>query len=105
MVNWQTIATIASTLIALATLNLGALKWMLDRHDSTRKENTQTLTAHAEKIALVEKGVLQLRADLPLEYVRREDWIRFSNTLEAKLDALRAEFRSELSDLKVHLDG
>jgi hypothetical protein len=35
-----------------------------------------------------EKGLLRLRADLPNEYVRREDWIRFSGVIDSKLDAL-----------------
>ena len=39
-------------------------------------------------------------AQLPLEYVRREDWIRFSSTLDAKLDAMRSELRTEITELK-----
>jgi hypothetical protein len=42
---------------------------------------------------------MQLKATMPVEYVRREDWIRFSNTLEAKIDAMRAEVRAEIADL------
>jgi hypothetical protein len=38
-----------------------------------------------------------------MDYVRREDWIRFSNRLEAKLDALRAEMRAELGELRERL--
>jgi hypothetical protein len=44
--------------------------------------------------------MLKLKAQLPLEYVRREDWIRFSSTLDAKLDAMRAELRAEITELK-----
>jgi hypothetical protein len=40
---------------------------------------------------------------LPLEYVRREDWIRFSSTLDAKLDAMRTELRDEINELKERL--
>lgn len=35
-----------------------------------------------------EKRILRLRADLPNEYVRREDWIRFSSLIDTKLDRL-----------------
>ena len=38
-----------------------------------------------------EKSILRLRAELPLEYVRREDWIRNQTVIEAKLDALAAK--------------
>lgn len=36
-----------------------------------------------------EMEVLKLRAELPNDYVRREDWIRFSGTIDSKLDSLR----------------
>jgi hypothetical protein len=52
---------------------------------------------------LLERELLQLKATLPVEYVRREDWIRFSNTLEAKIDAMRAEVRAEIADLRVEI--
>jgi hypothetical protein len=48
----------------------------------------------------VERDILRLRADLPLKYVRREDWIRFGNTLEAKIDMIRAEMREQLAELR-----
>lgn len=42
----------------------------------------------AEHIAGVAERVEKLHRDLPLEYVRREDWIRFASTIDAKLDRL-----------------
>lgn len=39
-----------------------------------------------------EKDLLRLRADLPIEYVRRGDWIRNQTIIEAKLDSLAAKF-------------
>jgi hypothetical protein len=36
----------------------------------------------------VEKDLLRLRAELPVDYVRREDWIRNQTVIEAKLDGL-----------------
>ncbi|MBJ3229777.1 hypothetical protein JGB83_23460, partial [Salmonella enterica subsp. enterica serovar Stanley] len=35
-----------------------------------------------------EREFLEFRADLPLHYVRREDYLRGQAVLEAKLDAL-----------------
>ena len=51
----------------------------------------------------IERGLFELRASMPLEYVRREDWIRFSGTLDAKLDAMREEMRDEISEVKERL--
>lgn len=39
----------------------------------------------------VERELLRMQADLPKEYVRREDHIRFETVIHAKLDALSAK--------------
>ncbi|MGQ0530003.1 MAG: hypothetical protein ACT4PG_09360 [Panacagrimonas sp.] len=36
----------------------------------------------------LDRDMLQLRADLPLHYVRREDYIRGQTVLESKMDGL-----------------
>jgi hypothetical protein len=36
----------------------------------------------------LERELMDLRADLPLQYVRREDYVRGQTVIEAKLDAL-----------------
>ena len=36
----------------------------------------------------VERELLNLKAELPLHYVRREDYIRGQSVIEAKLDGL-----------------
>lgn len=42
----------------------------------------------------VERELLTLKADLPLNYVRREDYIRGQSVLEAKLDALATKIET-----------
>jgi hypothetical protein len=97
--NWDTAAALAMAAVSFAGLNLGALRWMLERHHQAALRDT----ARWEEI---ERGLYELRASLPLEYVRREDWIRFSATLDAKLDAMREEMRQEIQLLKDRLyDG
>src|SRR5271156_6084425 len=93
MAEW---GTIIGTIVGFATLNFLALHWLIDRHDTLRQDNS-------EKINGLERELLTLKADLPREYVMREDWIRFSNTLEAKMDAMRAEMRNEMSQLATQL--
>ena len=41
-----------------------------------------------EKQTTLERNHLELRAELPLHYVRREDYVRNQTVIEAKLDAL-----------------
>jgi hypothetical protein len=100
MVEWQTVIALISALLVFVGLNLGAMQWMLNRHDEMRTENNEAIGRNRDYIATLETKLLELRAELPMEYVRREDWIRISNTLEAKLDAMRAELREEQQRLR-----
>jgi hypothetical protein len=101
---WQLILAGATFVVAFAGLNAGALKWLLDRHDASLQVNAKRLAElerhSSEKVAEIQRDILRLRGDLPLEYVRREDWIRFGNTLEAKIDTIRAEMREQLAELR-----
>jgi hypothetical protein len=47
-----------------------------------------------QKASDTERELLRLKASLPLEYVRREDWIRNQTVIEAKLDALAAKLEN-----------
>ena len=44
----------------------------------------------------VEREILQLKADLPLNYVRREDYVQAVATIMAKLDAISLRFENIL---------
>jgi hypothetical protein len=50
----------------------------------------------AQGISNLERDFLRFQADLPLHYVRREDYVRGQSVIEAKLDglALRIENRN-----------
>ncbi|HTT76078.1 MAG TPA: hypothetical protein VMF50_08885 [Candidatus Binataceae bacterium] len=99
--SWDALATFAMTFVTLVGLNLAAIRWLLVRTDEELRISVATLKREGTEFShALERELLQLRAQLPVEYVRREDWIRFSNTLEAKLDAMRAESRAELSELR-----
>ena len=44
----------------------------------------------------VERELLTLKADMPLHYVRREDYIRGQSTLEAKVDGVGMKLENAL---------
>lgn len=44
----------------------------------------------------VERDLMLLRAELPAQYVRREDYIRGQSVIEAKLDGLALKFENVL---------
>jgi hypothetical protein len=94
--SWEAVATFASVLVTFAGVNLAALHAMFERH--------QRLASHDdERWTQLERAIYELRVLLPIEYVRREDWIRFSATLDAKMDGLRDEMREEIGPIKEKL--
>lgn len=48
----------------------------------------------AAQWARVERELMELKADLPLNYVRREDYIRGQSIIEAKLDGLAVKIEN-----------
>lgn len=104
MMNWNALATMAAALIAFIALNAGMLRWLFERHESVQAAQIAALKREGSDFSHeIEREVMRLKAQLPLEYVRREDWIRFSSTLDAKLDAIRTELRDEIYQLKERL--
>lgn len=59
---------------------------------------TQKLEGLETSTNALEKELEQLNRQLPIEYVRREDWIRFSASIDAKLDRL-ADGQQRLAEL------
>ncbi|MCC8341600.1 hypothetical protein LNN35_02145 [Pseudomonas stutzeri] len=58
---------------------------LLDRQDK-----------EAETVKQLERALMRFQADLPLEYVRREDFVRSQSVIEAKLDGLALKFENVL---------
>ncbi|WP_287916040.1 hypothetical protein [Comamonas sp.] len=67
-----------------------AHKQVMTRLDSMEQANKQ----EAAQWQRIEREMLQLKADMPLQYVRREDYIRGQSVLEAKLDALAVKLEN-----------
>ena len=93
---WDAIFALVTAGATLVGVNLAMLQWMLDR----RARKDDIAAGRVEEIA---GALTNLRVSLPLEYVRREDWIRFGATLDAKLDRMREETREELAAIKERL--
>jgi hypothetical protein len=71
------------------------------------KAQTETLNVKINVIQTVndnctrlERELLQLKAELPAAYVRREDFIRFDVGINDKLDKLRDLFLEKLDNLE-----
>lgn len=50
----------------------------------------------AEALAQLDRAFLRFQADLPVAYVRREDWARGQSVIEAKLDGLALRYENIL---------
>lgn len=100
MSDWMIAAAqFVGLLLSLATLVTwltGAQEKHLKTHMDLQFHNVRALLLDVDarskesdkKIADVEREVLELKAQLPEKYVRREDYIRGQTVLESKLDAL-----------------
>ena len=88
---FQTIITAIIGVAAWGVKNaIGEIKSAITKLGASDKEN-------ADEIAKVRDELNGLKADLPLIYVTREDFIRVSNNIDRKLDKLlyRGERKEE----------
>lgn len=67
------------------TIMIGLVGWGVKNAISDLKSSARK---NADRIAEVEEKVNDLKADLPLIYVTREDYIRVMNKIEDKLDRI-----------------
>ena len=93
---WGNVAGWAAAFIAFVAVNASTIQWLLKRRDEQHQRDSG-------RVDELEKQLTDLRVALPMEYVRREDWIRFSGTLDAKLDAMREEMREDIAEVKERL--
>lgn len=90
---WGNVAGWVGAFIAFVAVNASTIQWMMRRREEQHRRDSSWVEE-------LEKQLTELRVNLPLEYVRREDWIRFSGTLDAKLDAIRQDMREEIGEVK-----
>ena len=79
------IPQLISILLAFFGLLIGFGKYLLSQIDKRIKQQNRS---ESEGWKRVERELLEMKADLPLMYVRREDYVRGQTVIESKLDAL-----------------
>lgn len=107
---WQVITIIGTLVVAFFTLG----KYMMSQQLSQIKQGfdlqTEALNAQNKRLERieaasreeannwqrVEREILVLKADLPINYVRREDYVQAIATIMAKLDAMSMRFENIL---------
>jgi hypothetical protein len=101
MMSWDALGTVAAALMAFMALNAGTVKWLLERHEGAIEQQLASLKREGSDFSHeIERQVLKLKAQLPLEYVRRQDWIRFLEHAgrQARRDAYRAAGRDHRAE-------
>jgi hypothetical protein len=93
-VEWGPSAAWVAAFIAFLGINAATVRWLLDRRGEQHLRD-------ANRVDGIARELNELKINLPLEYVRRDDWIRFSSTIDGKIDRMREEMRDELRNLKV----
>lgn len=78
---------------ALGKVLLGQVEKRLDARFNTLE---RAANDEAGEWRRVERELLELRADMPLNYVRREDYIRGQSVIEAKLDGLALRLENQV---------
>ena len=91
---WQLVTLLSSFFGAAA----GAGKLLLSQHQKHLDIRFSTLeTAQKKESASwhrIERDLMDLKAELPINYVRREDYIRGQSIIEAKLDGLATKIEN-----------
>ena len=88
---WQLLsigAGFVTAFLALLKLLVAAIERRLDQRFAVMDDRFEALAKDSDRLRQVELGLERLRGEMPLHYVRREDYVRNQTVLEAKLDAL-----------------
>ncbi len=93
--HWQIFLFFCGVLSAWGVIIIATTRWTLTRglaaNDLRMAQVEKSISDGKAENQKREREILQLRCDLPLEYVRREDAIRQETVINAKLDTLAAK--------------
>lgn len=93
--DWSVVMWVVGLVVTWSGFLVGVIRLLLTRvsRDMDRRFNSLE-AAHkdeADEWQRIDRDLMNLRAELPLHYVRREDYIRGQSVIEAKLDALASK--------------
>lgn len=85
---WQLLTFLVGLLLSFLAFVFAAGKLLLAQIDRRLDLRFAAVEAAAQGLQQLEKDFLIWKADLPIQYVRREDYVRNQTVIEAKLDAV-----------------
>lgn len=97
---WQLLTALGAALVVLTGAGFAVFKMLLASFEKRLSEKFSVLESAGQKQAeewqRVERQLMEMKADLPINYVRREDYIRSQSVIEAKLDGLAMRIENAL---------
>jgi hypothetical protein len=97
---WQLIGSLGALLSVSVTVLLGIARLLLTQFEKRLDAKFATLEQGAKKSEAewqrVERELMTMRSELPLNYVRRDDYIRNQTIIEGKLDGLAIRIENAL---------
>jgi hypothetical protein len=86
---WQIFSALTALVAAWSLLILGVMRSIMSKGLCDLEKKINGLSDLSKDYQEVERSLLKLQADLPLSYVRKEDFVRFDVVINTKLDRLR----------------
>ena len=114
-VDWKALGVIITILFAWTGLLVKIIAWLLKRNLSAYDDQLETLRdsvkeeatkrrkadeAQARKYEKLDQDFRHHLADLPKNYVQREDWLRTWTAVDAKMDSIWQSIRELIKDKK-----
>lgn len=88
---WQLLVAIGSVVAAFFVVVFALGKILLSQIDKRFTEKFSAIEKDVDAWTALERDFLKFRAELPLQYVLRPDYVRNQTVIEAKLDAVASK--------------
>lgn len=102
---WQLVGIAGAIIVAIVALIGWFIQMLKEQFTSSLEDkfnsiqsNMSLINKDSKEWARVERELLELKAELPMRYVMREDYVRNQTIIEAKLDAIA--LRQENKELR-----
>ena len=87
---------------------IGLCRWLVDRNLAASDRRVAMLEQRQQQIMSGQhenqRDFYKLRAELPEQYVRHEDFVRFGLSLDAKIDRLNQSFKESFDRMDDKLE-
>lgn len=97
---WQLVGALGALLSVSVTVLLALCKLLLTqfekRLDGKFAALEHTATQAEAEWRRIDREIMSLKADLPINYVRRDDYIRNQTIIEAKIDGLAVRIENAI---------